>query len=224
MLSRLERDATGLLVLAVMVEGCGYYGCKDNLKRDYVPQEFGGVWRDARTLELDFHTPLRAPTDVDPRRFALLRYGVEFQGADYYTCSFEVCYRGLGAGEMIPESLDWDPAKPQILRLNFADPIPASACEPWKGEQANYQALGLIYLGTEPDLGGTDTGEDLPALDQLVYTDDEGVRALGPARARDWLEGCFAGGSCDVDEFCVTHGGYEQRPWWEDDLWVGCPE
>jgi hypothetical protein len=219
-----ERDCKELLVFAAMLEGCGYYGCKDDLKQNYVPKQTDTSWLDAQTLEVDFHAALRPPTEVDPQRFALLRYNVKFDNSSDYYCHFDVCYRELTV-EGIPESLDWDPAEPGLLRLHFADPIPSSSCEPWKGNRADFQALELIYRGVEED-DGTDTGDDpLPAeSDQLAYDDDLPVEALGPDRARARLALCVTDGTCEF-EFCTDRGGYYDfdnlRK--ERNLWVDCP-
>jgi hypothetical protein len=226
--TRRKHDLEGLLVFATMLEGCGYYGCKDDLKRDYVPngdsyhpQVGSSSWQDAQTLEVSFPAPLRPPTEVDPRRFALLRYNVKIDNGDDYYCHFDLCYRQLGEVEAIPESLDWDPAQPEVLRLHFAEPIPASACEPWRGTGADYQALELIYLGVEQDEYGTDTGDLEAELDQLAFADDQGVEAIGPEQARSWLAGCREG-FCEFQDFCIERGGYSD--WWGiQDLWVDCP-
>ena len=224
------KNLEGLLVFATMVEGCGYYGCKDDLKREYVPgtpprrshsSATDTRWSDAQTLEVDFGYPLRPATEVDPRRFALLRYNVKFDRGDDYYCHFDLCYQSLGQVEAIPESLDWDPAEPSVLRLHFAEPIPSSACEPWPKARADYQALELIYLGVDEHEGATETGGYEAEPDQLAFEDDRPIEAIGPERALTWLASCFDDGPCELTDFCIDRGGYTD--FGARDLWVDCP-
>jgi hypothetical protein len=218
-----KRDL-GLLVLATLAEGCGYYGCKDDLKRHYVPpsdEQPDTRWQDAQTLEIDFGVALRPATEVDPRRFALLRYNVEFDRGDSYYCHFDLCYRSLDGVEAIPDSLDWDAAEPSVLRLHFAEPISSSACEPWPKSRADFQALELIYLGLEEDDYSTETGDFEAELDQLAFYDDRPIEAIGPDRALSWLASCFDDGPCELTNFCIDRGG--DSDFGARDLWVDCP-
>jgi hypothetical protein len=220
MLPTFKLDRTEILVVAALLEGCGYYVCKDDLKRDFVPQAGSSRWQDAKTLDLHFGAALRPPEEVDPRRFALLRYNAEIASGGGYYCYFDVCYREFNEVAGIPESLSWDPAEPGTLRLHFAEPIPASSCEPWPGDRADFQALELIYLGVSSASHG-DTGDFLAEPDQLAYFDDQPIEALGPDSALLWLEGCFAGQTCELDSFCTNRGRYGDWP--IRDLWVDCP-
>jgi hypothetical protein len=78
--------------------------------------------------------------DVDAGRFALLRYNVAADGGDSYSCYFDFCYRGLAAVATIPDSISWDPAEPELLRLHFAEPIPSSECDAWGSRKAKVQS------------------------------------------------------------------------------------
>lgn len=210
-------------MLAAMLPGCGYFGCKDDLKREYVPEPTKSRWQDSRTLEVQFGGALRSPSEVDPGRFALLRYNVEIAPSSDYYCHFDLCYRELDQVAAIPESLGWDPSEPEVLRLHFAEPIPASLCEPWPGNRADFQALELIYLGVEGD-SYSETGEVFAEPDELAYADDLPVYALGPDQALHWLEDCYVGGPCELDEFCVDRGGYGDWSFGTpSNLWVDCP-
>lgn len=213
-----EHNREGLLVFAILLEGCSYFGCKDDLKREYVPEQSSSRWQDGQTLEVSFSAPLQSPAEVDPRRFALLRYNVKIESANDYYCEFEVCYREVDQVEMIPDSLDWDPAEPAVLRLHFAEPIPPSSCKPWRGTRADFQALALVYLGVASLADGAEDVEP----DQLVYADDRPVWTIGPYRGLEWLTSCFEGGSCELDEFCIDRGGLFDG-WGVRDVWIDCP-
>jgi hypothetical protein len=209
-----EFDRKQLLVFAALLEGCGYYDCRDMVKKDYVPQSHVTRWQDETTLEVEFAADLRAPDEVDPRRFALLRYSMKLDsGPD--SCSAQICYRTLVEAEAIPESLSWDPAEPKLLRLHFPEQIPAGSCEPWPDRWADFQALTLIYRGDEGSDGGTVTGDPVADPDLLAAADGEPIVALGPGQALQWLEECSAGGSCEFEEVC-----FARLP---GELWVDCP-
>ena len=213
----LEHDRRGLLLLTALLEGCSYYGCRDDLKNKYLPDEDDGRWLDSQTLEISFYEPLRSPAGVDPGRFALLRFNTRITGGSYYGCDFELCFDAPGPTPLIPESLDWDPKDPKTLRLHFAEPVSADACEPWGSNHADYQALTLVYIGD----WGIEAGQgrdyryeyeylgEVPEL--LLYRDWNPVHSLGPADAVSWIEGCIAGGACDFESFCQAGGGSDDE-------------
>jgi hypothetical protein len=217
------RDPKPLLAFAAVLEGCSYYYCKDDLKREYVPTASKASWQDAQILEIQFGDALRPPTDVDPRRFALVRYNVDFVPVGYY-CNFEVCYRELETVEMIPESISWDPAEPEVVRLHFSAPIPASACDPFKGNRSDFQALELLYLGAESESDSdTETGGLVAEPDELAYENDQPVEALGHEKILQKLESCVNEEFCEFDDFCIRRGGYIDDGV-AGELRVDCPE
>jgi hypothetical protein len=215
-----------LLALALLAEGCSYHYCKDELKRDYVPQGETTRWTSATTLEVDFGVALRAPDEVDPRRFALVRYNIEAAGESHYGCEFDICYRPLDAAAAIPTSLDWDPDEPSLLRLHFAGSPPSDACEPWRGHRAHYQALELIYLARDPQADYAYEDMYVAAPDQLARADGWEIDNHGPVLALRWLRDCRAGESCELEPFCIERGGLDYTPYYLSytaSLWVDCP-
>lgn len=195
------------------------------MERYYSPaseknQPLQATWRDPQTLELQFRHALLPPTEVDPRRFALLRYNISFDRGNAYYCYFDLCYRELGAAEAIPESISWDAEESSVLRLHFAEPIPPSLCEAWGDPKAKYHALELLYAGIETAFG--DTTDPVAEPDMLFYADETAVYELGPPDGLAWLDACLTGGSCELDELCVARGGRDERPGWSN-VWVDCP-
>ncbi len=218
-----------LLVASAMLAGCGYYACEDDIKLLYIPRgvwhnDPDHVWLDAQRLEIEFEGRLRSPTEVDPRRFALLRYNVDIDGHDHDSCTFEICYADLGV-QAFPDALEWNPDKPWNLVLHFAEPIPASSCDPWPNDRVEYQALELIYLGYDDNADS----DPIAAPDELAFWDDHPISAFGPPELKDWLQGCRESGSCELEaDLCTPRGG-----WGDVDgssgLWfrqrrVRCPE
>lgn len=205
-----------LAPLTCLLAGCSYYQCRDTLADDYLPKPERARWVDPTTLEIDLGRALGDPAAVDPRRFALLREQVDVVAA--YYCEVEVCYREIDGVSGIPESLSWDPESPSHLRLHFADPIPASACEPWPSSWADVQALALVYL----DEYEYDPYTNTPDPDALTYADGRPIDDVGPRQALAWRERCIMTGTCEFEDFCVSQGGFDDYDHHED-LRVGCP-
>lgn len=224
---RLDPAASFLTALAGLLailgpSGCGYYRCEDGLKERYTPHGRSDVgvpaarWLDDRTLELRFAHGLSPTTQADPSRFTLLRYTADFTSGAYGYCYFDICYETIPElTKSIPVSADWDPADPDILQLQFSDPIPRSACAPRGSAKIDFQALSLAYEGAS---WSAYDGEEEQVPGALYWPDISPVESFGKGQCLSSV--CeFGWDGCDLQ------GGYDydsssERP----SLWIPCPD
>jgi hypothetical protein len=208
----------GVLLLAAQLQACH---CDDQMRVWFTPHHDrllsqgtleGVTWLDSQTLEIEFYGWLRAPTDVEPRRFALTRYNVTYDGYPDSVCQFEVCYRELDTAVAVPESLSWDGAKPNFLRLHFAEPISPSYCDEWGNRKAEVHALALIYLAGDPS-------DEIADPDLLAFSDGRGVDSFGPREGGMWVNCHWTEENCEYDsciDLSVSFGD-------QIDVLVDCP-